>query len=217
MHSILENVLSVERLAQIRALLTTDTFVDGRATSVLASKNNLQLPLGSEVARAAGAIVLDALHEHPRFRSSVLPSLIHPPLFSRYDLGMQYPVHVDVALMGRVRTDVALTLFLSDWDSYEGGDLVVDTGNGERRYRLAAGDAIAYPASTFHYVAPVTRGTRIAAVSWVQSSVRDADKRRLLADLQESATALESTICGPRLLKSYCNLLRLWADPGQGF
>jgi len=217
MQCILESVLSVEQLAQIRELLATDTFIDGRATSVLESKNNLQLPIGSDVASRAGAIVLGAFHAHPQFRSCVLPSVIHPPLFSRYDLGMQYPAHVDVALMGRVRTDVAITLFLSDNDSYEGGDLVIDTANGERRYRLPAGDAVAYPATTFHYVSRVTRGTRMAAVSWVQSSVRDAAKRDLLAELQDCATALESTICGPRLLRSYCNLLRLWADPGQGF
>src|SRR5260370_4435766 len=114
--------------------------------------------------------------------------------------------------MGRVRTDIALTLFLSPRHSYEGGELVVDTRNGIRSYRLEAGDAIAYPASTVHHVARVTRGVRLAAVLWVQSLIRDPWKRRILYDLGRSMYACDDTVCGGRLRRSYWNLLRMWAE-----
>lgn len=212
MHTVLNNVLDVERIKRIKDLISTDVFVDGRATSVLKSKNNKQLRLDSEVARAAGALVLQSLHEHPLFKLAVQPVLIHPPLFSLYQEGMEYPDHVDVALMGGIRTDVALTLFLNDLETYDGGALVVDTGNGVRSYRLQAGDAIAYPASMIHHVARVTRGERLAAVTWIQSGVRNVAQREILLDLAMAAHNLSDTACGPRLLRSYWNLQRQWAE-----
>jgi PKHD-type hydroxylase len=203
----------------VKALISSAVFIDGRTTSVLAGKKNLQLPLGSEAARKAGAVVIERLRAHDTFNLAVQPLAIHPPLFSRYEQGMEYPEHIDVAIMGGIRTDVALTLFLSERDAYDGGDLVVDTRNGIRCYRLDAGDAIAYPASTVHHVAPVTRGARLVAVLWVQSLVRDPGQREILYDLGLSMRSLEDSSCGPRLSRSYWNLVRLWAEtsPGQSW
>jgi len=213
MHTVLNQVLTVNEVERVNALVASGSLVDGRATSIVGGKKNLQLEVDSAAAREAGAIVTDRLLAHTAFRAAVQPAALHPPLFSRYDVGMEYPAHVDVAVMGRVRTDVALTLFLSVQDSYEGGELVVDTGNGMRSYRLQAGDAIAYPASTAHHVARVTRGVRLAAVLWVQSLVRDPLQRALLRQLGQAMEAFGGTVCGNRLRRSYWNLMRLWADP----
>lgn len=212
MNIVLRSVLSSEDIARIKELIAGEPFVDGRETSVLAAKNNLQLPLDSDVAREAGEIVCARLRAHETFSLAVYPMVVHPPLFSLYQEGMGYPDHVDAALMGGLRTDVAVTVFLSDRETYDGGELVVDTGNGVRKFALEAGDAIAYPASTIHHVAQVTRGARLAAVLWVQSSVRDPAKREVLYDLALAMQSLADTACGPRLNRSYWNLLRLWAE-----
>jgi PKHD-type hydroxylase len=212
MHTLLKEVLSANDLAEVKALLSTETFIDGRATSLLAHKKNLQLPLDSPAGRKAGALIVERLRAHETFSLAVQPLAIHPPLFSRYEEGMEYPEHIDVGIMGGMRTDVALTLFLSDREAYEGGELVVNTGIGSRSYRLDAGDAIAYPATTIHQVARVRRGTRLVAVLWAQSLVRDPARREILYDLGLSLRSLANSSCGPRLLRSYWNLVRLWAE-----
>lgn len=212
---VLREVLDVKSLARITAILDEAPFQDGRSTSILSSKRNLQVPLGSEAAREAGAIVITGLEAHEEFRSAALPQSLTQPLFSAYETAMEYPDHVDVALMGDLRTDLALTLFLSPLDSYNGGALVTDGPGGRREIRLAAGDAILYPASTVHHVAPVTSGVRRAAVLWVQSYVRDAEKREILHDLAQAMAALGGTACGPLLSRSYWNLLRMWAEPAH--
>jgi PKHD-type hydroxylase len=213
---VLREVLSPDDIAWIKKLIAAEAFVDGRATSVLAAKNNLQLPVDSAAAREAAELVCARLRSHETFNLAVHPLVVHPPLFSLYEKGMEYPDHVDAALMGGLRTDVAVTVFLSERDTYDGGELVVDTGNGIRVFALEAGDAIAYPASTIHHVECVTRGARLAAVLWVQSAVRDPRKREVLYNLALAMNNLADTACGPRLNRSYWNLLRLWAETSPG-
>ena len=212
MHTILNQVLTVNELALVRAILSAADFVDGRATSALAAKRNLQLPIDSAASLDAGTIVLNALARNDTFNIAVQPLALHQPLFSRYDFGMSYPDHIDAALMGRIRTDVAITLFLSDLQSYDGGELVVDTGWGLREYRLPAGDAVAYPANTVHHIAPVSSGTRLVCVLWAQSVVRHPAHREILYDLAALVRSLGDTACGPRIQRSYWNLLRMWAE-----
>ena len=118
--------------------------------------------------------------------------------------------------MGRVRTDLAVTVFLSAPDTYAGGELVVDTGNGIRSFRLAAGDAVVYPASTVHHVACVTHGVRLVAALWVQSLMRDPAQREILYDLARTMGACNDTVCGGRLRRSYWNLVRMWAETPHG-
>jgi PKHD-type hydroxylase len=216
-HTILEGVLTGNELTRVREIIADAAYVDGRMTSVVAGKKNLQLPLGSAAAERAGAIVLEALDRHDSFNLAVHPVAIHRPLFSRYEPGMQYPDHIDVAVMGRVRADVAVTLFLSNPEEYEGGDLVVDSGLGVRRYRLPAGDGIAYPASTVHHIAPVTRGVRLVCVLWIQSLVRHPAHRVILFDLALLTRSLGETSCASRLHRSYWNLLRMWGDTSPGW
>ena len=138
-------------------------------------------------------------------------------MVNRYDVGMSYGSHIDHALMGWVRTDLAFTLFLSDPASYEGGELVMETTMGNVNYKLPIGSAIVYPANTLHRVLPVKQGQRLAVIGWVQSMVRDPAKREILWDLdQATKTVFEQQGKSPAfdaLIKSLANLLRMWAEP----
>ena len=111
------------------------------------------------------------------FRLAVRPKALAPLMFSAYEHGMEYGSHVDDALMQGMRTDVSFTLFLSDPESYDGGELVIESAAGEDAVKLAAGSLVAYPSTTLHRVAPVTRGVRLAAVGWARSFVRDGAQR----------------------------------------
>lgn len=141
-------------------------------------------------------------------------------MLSRYHPGMTYGVHVDDALMGAtepVRTDIATTIFLSRPEDYDGGELVIEGTGGDAEYKLPAGAAIFYPATSLHRVAPVGRGSRLAAVTWIQSLVREADRREMLFDLDSARRTLFEQTGKTRevdlLSKTYANLLRLWAEP----
>lgn len=213
---VLDRLLGVNDLERLRALIERASFVEGRATSILATKNNLQIPFDSAQAREAGELVLERLRAHDLFKLGAQPMALSQPLFSAYYVGMEYPDHVDAALMGTLRTDLSVTVFLSPADSYDGGELVVDTGVGSRRFRLDAGDAVVYPTSNVHRVARVTRGVRLAAVLWVQSAVRDPLRREILLDLGLAMQELAETSCSARLSRAYWNLLRLWAETSPG-
>jgi len=218
-------VLTREELDRIRATLAAAEFVDGRATTGVLGvrvKNNRQLARESDVARTLAPIIEAALRRHYLFDWSAWPKRIEGVLFSRYDPGMQYGAHIDNALMGRQRTDaarsdIAFTVFLSDPTEYDGGELVIESPLGPQEVKLAAGEAVLYPASTLHRVAEVTRGQRLVAVGWVQSLVRDPAQREILYDLerikrlltQKMPDAPETTL----VFKTQSNLLRLWAEP----
>ena len=222
----LPEVLSSEQLLQARALLARAPWIDGRVTAGHQSaqvKDNLQIPEGCAEHRALGEIVLAALERLPLFISAVLPLKVFPPLFNRYDPGMTFGAHVDNAIRilpgqgGRIRTDVSCTLFLSDPESYDGGELIVEDTYGEQRVKLAAGDAVIYPATSLHRVAPVTRGSRLASFFWVQSMVRDDGQRSLLFDLDMAINRARGDLppghsSPTELTAVYHNLLRRWAD-----
>ena len=214
MHIVLENVLSQDQIEKVKKLILNESFIDGKATSTLPSKNNLQLPADSPVCQEAGAVVTEALKAHELFNLAAHPQFILPPLFSRYEEGMEYPDHVDRAIMRGRRTDISVTVFLNEPETYSGGELVIDTGCGEQSYRLKAGDAISYPSTTMHHVAQVTQGTRLVAVVWVQSLVRDPAKRQILFDLGSAVNllSLAQSCCRDTVLQSYWNLMRLWAE-----
>ena len=222
----IEGVLDAARLAETRALLARAPWVDGRVTAGHQSaqvKDNLQIPEGCPEHRALGEIVLAALESNPLFIASVLPLRVFPPLFNRYDPGMTFGAHVDNAIRQvtgtphRIRTDVSCTLFLSDPGSYEGGELIVEDSYGEKRVKLPAGDAVIYPATSLHRVAPVTSGSRLASFFWVQSMVRDNGQRSLLFDLDMAINRARGDLpqghsAPMELTAVYHNLLRRWAD-----
>lgn len=218
-------VLTTDELAQIRTVLVSAPWADGRITAGTQSaqtKHNLQLPEDCEATRIAGRIVLAALERSALFFTAALPRQIFPPLFNRYEGGMSFGNHVDNAIRriatsgSRVRTDLSATLFLADPESYDGGDLVIEDTFGEQRVKLPAGDLILYPGTSVHRIEPVTHGTRIASFFWIESMVREDDRRRLLFDLDMAILRVREaqgdTEAAVELTGCYHNLLRMWAD-----
>jgi PKHD-type hydroxylase len=219
-------VLGPEALAQCRAAVLDGPWADGRETAGAQSarvKNNRQLAEDSEAAATGRRLVLQHLARSALFVSAALPKKIFPPLFNRYEgAANAFGSHVDNAMRTvpgtqlHVRTDLAATLFLSDPDSYDGGELVVEGAFGQQAVKLPAGDLILYPGSSVHHVTPVTRGARVACFFWVESMVRGADERRVLFDMDLSIRVLrdrdgESDVA-VRLTGCYQNLVRMWAD-----
>ncbi|MBS7811499.1 Fe2+-dependent dioxygenase [Roseococcus pinisoli] len=218
----LSQVVGPAQRAQIETLLAEAEFVDGASTAgwhAKLVKTNRQATASHPAARQAAAMVSAALREHAVFRAAVQPRRIAPPLLARYGTGESYGTHVDDALMGSdpLRSDVSVTVFLADPESYEGGELVIEDSSGEQAFKLGAGDAIAYPATSLHRVAPVTSGERRVAVTWVQSLVRDAAKREILFDLDTARQQIFAregkSPTFDLLAKSHANLLRRWAEP----
>jgi len=219
-----EGVLSPDQVARFRQTLQAQAWVDGRATAGEQSaraKRNLQVPEDAPAARELGEIILAALGRNPQFVSAALPLRVFPPLFNRYDAGMAFDTHVDntIRFAGpvRFRTDLSATLFLTEPDAYDGGELIVEDTYGEHAVKLAAGDMILYPASSLHRVAPITRGSRWASFFWVQSMIRADAQRSLLYDLDNAIQALslqvgqgEASVVS--LTGTYNNLLRMWAE-----
>jgi PKHD-type hydroxylase len=212
-------LLASEKVTRLRELLAQAKFVDGRMTAgALAQqvKNNRQIDPDDETVPEMRQIVAEALDANQLFYSAARPRHIRPPLFSRYVPGMEYGNHVDDAIMGGMRTDLSFTLFLSDPESYDGGALIIDSTAGEQEIKLPAGSAVLYPATSLHRVAPVTRGERLAAVTWIRSMIRDAGQREILFDLDRIHEALfqrdGKSAEVDLLAKTQSNLLRLWAE-----
>lgn len=219
----IDNVLTAAEIAQILAVFAAVGPVSGRTTArgvAAEAKHNLQLPQDNPQVQAVTKLVLDALKRNPEFFAATFPRRAFPPLFSRYEPGMTYGEHVDNSIMNipkPMRTDVAVTLFLSDPASYDGGELIVLTTGGETSVKLPAGSLVAYPPTYVHRVAPVTRGTRYAAVSWIESMLRDAEQRRVLHELDRAMTSLHARLGDSAELTAlnsvYHTLMRMWAEP----
>jgi PKHD-type hydroxylase len=219
-------VLTVAQVAEVRRLVEAAEWIDGNATSgpqAALAKRNRQLREDSAAGKRAGEIVLDALGSNALFMAAALPAKVWPPLFNRYGGGEQFGVHVDNAVrlkrggVERLRSDLSATLFLSDPESYEGGELTVEDTYGAHAVKLAAGDLILYPASSLHHVTPVTRGERLASFFWVQSMIRDDAQRRVLFDLDVAVQRLAGELGQAHasvvaLTGTYHNLLRMWAE-----
>ena len=223
----INDLLTPEEVHRARAILAVAPWHDGRATSgeqAARVKNNEQLPEGCEETRLLQELVLRGLERHEVFFSASLPRQVSPPLFNRYGgAANTFGNHVDSAVRflrngaGRVRTDISCTLFLSDPDEYDGGELVVEDTYGDKRVKLPAGDLVLYPGTSVHRVEPVTRGHRLACFFWIQSMVRSDEQRRLLFDmdthlrrLRAGAGDADPAVVG--LTGTYHNLLRMWVD-----
>ena len=218
----IDHILAPQELIDIRQVLEQAEFADGKLTAgwhAKLVKNNQQLKAGAS-GKELTAKIRRALNKNALFQSTVRPKAIHSILFSRYDRQMSYDTHVDNALMkgnaGLCRSDVSFTLFLSSPQDYEGGELVIEGVQEERSYKLDAGSAIIYPSTTLHRVNPVTKGTRLVVVGWVQSIIRDTGDREILFDLETARRAIFAksgkTPEFDLISKSIANLLRKWAD-----
>jgi len=220
----IEGVLTPDQVARFRQTLAATPWVDGKVTAGEQSaqaKRNLQVPEDSPTARELGEIILGALGRHETFVSAALPLRVFPPLFNRYDAGMGFDTHVDnsIRFAGpiRYRTDVSATLFLSEPDEYEGGELIIEDTYGEHAVKLPAGDLVLYPSSSLHRVAPVTAGSRWASFFWMQSMIREDARRALLHDMDNAIRTLTTQVgqTDPSVVAlagTYHNLIRMWAE-----
>jgi PKHD-type hydroxylase len=216
------SLLKPEELSAIEVLIKEAKFVDGRITASLAAKNvknNLQVDANSnDVAGKVQAVVGKALSESPFFQATAFPHRVYPCLVSKYDPGRYYGWHVDSPAMGdpSMRTDLAMTIFLSDPATYTGGELLLQTTAGITSFKPSKGDAVLYPCQYLHCVNEVKQGERLAIVTWIQSRIRSAEQRQVLFDLgQVQALLNERNMNAPEailMLQAYSNLYRIWAE-----
>jgi len=216
----LPQLLKHDELNQIDALLESSLFVDGAKTASLAAqavKSNLQIDKNNtQTLPQLQSIILQALETSPLFQIATLPKHIYPIVFSKYYAGMTYGWHVDSPQMGSpaIRTDLAMTIFLSEPSAYEGGELLIQGSQGITAYKPNKGDAVVYPCMYLHCVNPITQGERRAAVTWIQSEVGSVEKRQILFDInqihgslyQKDSNSVEANL----LLQTHSNLLRMW-------
>ncbi|MBS0469434.1 MAG: Fe2+-dependent dioxygenase [Proteobacteria bacterium] len=219
------SVLSADEVARCREALARAEWVDGKVTAgeqSAGAKKNLQIAEGSPLARELGDLILGRLGRNELFTSAALPLKVYPPLFNRYDPGMNFGTHIDNSIRFapstpvRFRTDISATLFLTAPEDYDGGELVVEDTYGTHQAKLPAGDMVLYPATSRHFVRPVTRGSRVSSFFWIQSMVRDEGQRTLLFDIDISIQGLRRTVGESaevvRLTGVYHNLIRRWAE-----
>jgi PKHD-type hydroxylase len=219
------DVLTPEQVRHCNEVLSNAAWIDGRATAGDQSglvKHNLQVPEDAAEGRALGEMILTALARNPAFLSAALPLRVYPPLFNRYAEGMGFGDHIDGAVRispitgARYRTDLSCTLFLTDPDEFDGGELVIGGGLASAGVKLPAGHMVLYPATTVHRVEPVTRGERWAAFFWVQSMVVDEAQRDLLHSLDQAIIAARGDLSAVHpaavsLVGIYHNLVRMWS------
>lgn len=219
-------VFSKDEVLRLRAILDAGPWADGNMTSghqSATAKRNTQLPEDSAEAQEVSALVVQALNANPMFVAAALPHTIFPPLFNRYEGGGEFGVHVDNAIRQRkdgafrIRSDLSATLFLSEPDDYDGGELIIEEMYGTQSIRLPAGDMVLYPSKSLHRVTPVTRGARVSSFMWLQSLIRDDGDREMLFRL-DVATQRVAAEKGPKdqavieLTGVYHNLLRRWSE-----
>ncbi len=220
------DVLSAEDLRRAHALITKAPWENGRDTAgsqAAQVKNNQQLPHDCGAAQEIRAMVLRGLDSSPTFFSAALPKRVFTPRINRYGGDSNfYGKHIDGAVRFapdtglRVRTDVSCTVFLSNPETYDGGELSICDTYGDQSIKLPAGHMVIYPGTSLHQVKPVTRGDRVACFFWIESMVRSDEQRRLLYDLDMNLLALRQThgetAETTALTGTYHNLLRMWAD-----
>ena len=216
------DVLDRQALSHVNGLIAQGKFVDGSATAGPTAqrvKRNEQLDVHDAVTKELKGFLLERLKRSALLQFTAFPRVIRNPLISRYRPGMEYGLHVDDALMGAdnlERSDLSLTLFLNDPGAYDGGELEILSAMGTQHIKLPAGAAVLYPSGALHRVTPLTRGERLAAVTWIHSFVRDAYKREILHDLyrvRDKLVGMAPDAFETNLLhKTQANLLRLWSE-----
>jgi PKHD-type hydroxylase len=219
MQIVIGDVLPPAEIRAVRAALKRARFVDGRETAGFSArmvKHNRQAEGSDRSLETVRKLIAERIIANEVFRLAARPKALSPLLFSRYDKGMHYGSHVDDALMNGMRTDVSFTLFLSDPDDYDGGELVIESAAGEETFKPAAGSLVAHPSTALHRVNDVTRGVRLAAVGWARSFIRDAARRELLFDLDTARRQMFAragkTGDFDLVSKSLANLMRMWAE-----
>ncbi len=221
MATVISQLLPKDKIRVIAAKLFSMPFADGNMSSGILGndiKKNKQIPPNSAEYREISELVMTAMRENEVFNTAAIPRRILSPIFNAYGQGDQYGKHIDAAMMGSypgMRTDLSITIFLNDPSAYEGGELTLESPFGEHEYKLDPGDAILYPTQYVHQVKPVTRGRRLAAVTWIESMVPDYQKREILSELADATAALiedtKNYDVVRKIEKGRLNLLRMWA------
>jgi PKHD-type hydroxylase len=219
----IKNLLDSHRIETVNMLLKDAPFVKGKLSAGKEAqrvKNNVELSPQSELNQQLNQIVMNSLLQHPEYQAAAFPLKVAGAFYARYTQGMQYGFHVDDPVMGpmngRYRADIATTICLNSREDYQGGELVVRTATGEQRFKPDIGDAIIYPANTWHKVTEVTQGERLVAVTWAQSMIKDVQQRELLYQLGQARDALLITQADAeethKVSTSYANLIRMWSE-----
>ena len=214
-------LLKAEEVAEIESLAADANFVDGKLTASLAAKdvkNNWQIDADSDVLTQIQTVLDNAWKSSPLFNIAALPKTVYPFIISKHTLGNYYGWHVDSPVMGEppLRTDLAMTIFLSDPEKYEGGELIIQSDAGTSAFKPAKGDAVLYPCQYLHCVGEVKSGARLAAITWIQSNVKNPEQRQILFQLNQihgslyaqAPHAAETNL----LLQTHSNLFRMWAE-----
>jgi PKHD-type hydroxylase len=221
MISIVPEVLDAPTLSRLRELVAGGAFVDGKVTAgprARRVKKNEMMEESPATVEARG-LIMARLNASRLFTRVAFPKRYQPPMINRYGPDMEYGAHVDNALMGKqpaLRTDISATIFISDPEDYDGGELAIESNFGRHLIKRPAGQMVVYPSSSLHRVMPVSRGLRIVAVTWVESYVRDPAKRQILFDLERARAKLNDLApTSPEAdlaFKAYTNLMRMWAE-----
>lgn len=216
-------VLNKEDIRVIQDLMATANFREGSnsaGSEAKRVKNNHEMFISEIEVQRLNNLVMGKLVQNPTYIATAFAAKIAAPYYAKYSEGMSYGNHVDDPVMGppnqRYRSDISITIFLNEPDAYDGGELVINTAFGEQQIKLEAGDIVLYPSSSTHRVAEVTRGERLVAVTWLQSTVRDPAKREILYNLSQAREVMMKTMPETKELEllsnSYVNLLRMWSD-----
>ncbi|MDH3635630.1 MAG: Fe2+-dependent dioxygenase [Gammaproteobacteria bacterium] len=219
---IIPDLLNSAQLNAVCSVLRQGDFVDGKLSAgkdAQAIKNNQELAPDEDRFNALNNVIMTELVQNPIYLQTAMPARIAAPIYARYEPGMAYGGHIDDPIMGppgsRYRSDISITIFLNGPDEYEGGELCIESPNGNRKIKLAAGHAILYPSTSYHSVSQVTAGERLVAITWVQSHIRRADQREILIQLDQARESLSensSSHTHHQVNLCYANLFRMWAE-----
>jgi len=218
----IDHLISAKNLTRIRELLDASPFVDGKLSAGMVArgvKNNQEMNPNSAHFQELNELVMSNLVRHPKYKAAAWPKRVAAPFYARYEPGMEYGEHVDDPVMGQgdlYRTDISTTIFLSEPDEYEGGELTIMDTYGKRQIKLPAGSAVVYPSHSRHYVAPVRSGVRLVAVTWAQSTIRDPAKREMLYELNQAREQLFKELpeseATRKVSATFNNLVRRWVE-----
>lgn len=212
-----------QEVRQLRAMTERVQFTDGSATTggmPDEHKRNLQyVPEGGDLGTLT-QLITNGIGRSRAAQDGALIKRMMPPMISKYTEGMEYKSHLDTPFMehnGPLRADLSMTLFLSDPESYDGGALVLETEFGNHEIKLPVGGAVIYSTRLYHHVTPVTRGERIAVVTWMQSHIGDPAKRKVIGELWRAYDVMvdvngETSDEAKRLMHAVLELTRMWAE-----
>lgn len=214
----ISDLIDSKLVAELSADLSRLEFRDGNSSAGIAArivKQNAQVA-PDPLADLWRDRIADALTANALLQLAARPKRVIGPMFSRYRAGDHYGRHIDEPIMDGMRADISFTLFLSDPDSYDGGELVIEGTSGDDAHKPTAGSLVLYPTNALHRVTPVTSGVRLAAVGWIRSLVRNPEQRELLFDLDTARYRMFETAGKTEdfdlLSKCSASLMRMWCD-----